>query len=46
MLGHGITAKVQGNSILFGTRKLFEDHNVEYKTYEAKMTELENQGKQ
>lgn len=45
MLGHGITAKVQGNSILFGTRKLLEDHNVEYKTYEAKMTELENQGK-
>ncbi|MCP3032828.1 heavy metal translocating P-type ATPase [Halobacillus sp. A1] len=43
--GHGINASIQGNSVLIGTRKLLKEDNVEYSSYDQKMTELESEGK-
>ncbi|MCD5325201.1 MULTISPECIES: heavy metal translocating P-type ATPase [Pontibacillus] len=43
--GHGIKAVVEGKRVLIGTRKLFEEENVEYSSYKEKMVELEHDGK-
>ncbi|GGD06917.1 heavy metal translocating P-type ATPase [Pontibacillus salipaludis] len=43
--GHGIKAVVEGKSVLIGTRKLFEEENVEYTPYKDTMADLENDGK-
>ncbi|WP_101843151.1 heavy metal translocating P-type ATPase [Halobacillus sp. Marseille-P3879] len=43
--GHGIKAVIEQQSVLIGTRKLFNEVNVEYNKYESRMTELENEGK-
>lgn len=43
--GHGIKAYVEGKRVLIGTRKLFEEENVEYTLYKDVMVDLENDGK-
>ncbi|QSS99464.1 copper-translocating P-type ATPase [Pontibacillus sp. ALD_SL1] len=43
--GHGIKAYVEGKRVLIGTRKLFEEENVEYTSYKDAMVDLENDGK-
>lgn len=43
--GHGIEAKIAGQRILVGTRKLMNDHQVKIADAEQALTELEREGK-
>lgn len=43
--GHGITGRIQGNSILFGNRRLMEKEHVAIASIEKELTRLESQGK-
>ncbi len=43
--GHGVLAKLENKKILFGTRKLMIDNQIEPSLIEEKMVVLENQGK-
>lgn len=43
--GKGVEAKYKGETILLGNRKLMQEKNIDIKTVQAKMTELEGQGK-
>jgi Cu+-exporting ATPase len=43
--GHGIKAKIEGNEVLLGTRKLMKDRNIAIDALKEKMKELEYQGK-
>ena len=43
--GHGVWAELENKKILFGTRKLMIDNQIEPSLIEEKMVALENQGK-
>ena len=43
--GHGVLAEIGNRKILFGTRKLMSDNQINPTTIEKKMITLENQGK-
>lgn len=43
--GHGIKAEINGEKILVGTRKLMDKEAVLFDQYEARLKELETQGK-
>jgi len=43
--GHGVWAELKNKKILFGTRKLMLDNQIEPSLLEEKMVALENQGK-
>ena len=43
--GHGVQANLNGEPILFGTRKLMAENQINTSSLEAKLTELEHQGK-
>jgi len=43
--GHGVSAEINGKTILFGTRKLMVDNQINPALVEEKMIALENQGK-
>lgn len=43
--GHGVSADLENKKILFGTRKLMTDNQIDPTTIEEKMIALENQGK-
>ena len=43
--GHGVWAELENEKILFGTRKLMVDNQIEPSLIEEKMVALENQGK-
>ena len=43
--GHGVKAKLNGASIVLGTRKLMADNNINYQEIENKIIKLEEQGK-
>jgi len=43
--GHGVLAEIGNRKILFGTRKLMSDNQINPTTIEEKMITLENQGK-
>lgn len=43
--GHGVSAEVNGEKILFGTRKLMFDNQIDPSLIEEKMIALEDQGK-
>lgn len=46
LAGHGIEATVAGKRVLVGTRKLMKENNVDMSQHEAKMVQLETEGKQ
>ena len=43
--GQGVSAHLNNKPILLGTRKLMMNNLIDFKTYEEKMIDLENQGK-
>jgi P-type Cu+ transporter len=43
--GYGVTAELENKKILFGTRKLMNDNQIDPSLVEEKMIALENQGK-
>jgi len=43
--GHGVSAEINGKKILFGTRKLMIDNQIDPSLIEEKMIALEDQGK-
>jgi len=43
--GHGVSAEINGKKILFGTRKLMFDNQIDPSFIEEKMIALEDQGK-
>lgn len=43
--GHGVKASFKGRKIFLGNRKLMKDNNVNIESAEAKLVELESQGK-
>ncbi|MDS1030548.1 heavy metal translocating P-type ATPase [Bacillota bacterium LX-D] len=43
--GHGVKAKIAGQTILAGNRKLLQDHNQEMQQYQKVAQELEKEGK-
>lgn len=43
--GHGITAVVNGENILLGTRKLMQDNEIEIDSINTQMEQFENSGK-
>jgi len=43
--GYGVSAELEGQKILFGTRKLMAENQIKTDPLEEKMAELENQGK-
>jgi len=43
--GHGVSAEINGEKILFGTRKLMFDNQIDPSLIEEKMIALEDQGK-
>ncbi len=43
--GHGIKAKLNGKTIILGTRKLIADNNISYQEIEGKIVKLEEEGK-
>ncbi|BDQ04609.1 MAG: copper-translocating P-type ATPase [Candidatus Dojkabacteria bacterium] len=43
--GHGVSAELENKKILFGTRKLMIDNQIDPNLVEEKMIALENQGK-
>jgi Cu+-exporting ATPase len=44
--GKGVSAKVEGNEVLIGTRQLMKERNISYaQDIENKMLQLENEGK-
>jgi Cu+-exporting ATPase len=43
--GHGVSAEINGKKILFGTRKLMIDNQIDPALVEEKMIALEDQGK-
>ena len=43
--GKGIQAKFRNQKVLLGTRKLMQDHKINYQFLEKEMTKLENAGK-
>ncbi|API92958.1 heavy metal translocating P-type ATPase [Virgibacillus pantothenticus] len=43
--GHGISAKINGKTILVGTRSLMDQHNIAYQNEEAAMQSFEANGK-
>ena len=43
--GHGVKAKLNGVSIVLGTRKLMADNNIEHQAIEGEIIKLEEQGK-
>jgi P-type Cu+ transporter len=45
LAGHGIEATVAGKRVLVGTRKLMKENNVDMSQHEAKMVQLETEGK-
>jgi Cu+-exporting ATPase len=45
MPGQGVKAEINGKKILFGTRKLMFDHQIDPSFIEEKLIALENQGK-
>jgi len=43
--GYGVSAKIESKKILLGTRKLMNENKIDFKDFEQKLIELENQGK-
>lgn len=43
--GHGIEAEVEGKTLYIGTRKLMKEKQIPYSSLEAKMEQMESEGK-
>src|SRR5260370_18649056 len=43
--GRGLEASVEEHGLLIGTRRLFDEHSIPYRSLEKHMEELEGQGK-
>ncbi|GAB7388416.1 heavy metal translocating P-type ATPase [Bacillaceae bacterium] len=43
--GHGIEAEVEGKTLYIGTRKLMKEKQIPFDAFNAKMEQLENEGK-
>ncbi|RLQ94228.1 heavy metal translocating P-type ATPase [Falsibacillus albus] len=43
--GHGIIASIEGNRFLAGTRKLMQDHQISFDSFDEKLSNYEQEGK-